>query len=169
MEYQGINKKRVLINNNIKNKDDESNEINKICLPLIKDNDEKDKEMKKEENKFDTFLKEKSNEKKEINNYDFNNYVEEMIEKEKNIYLPKLSFFDFFLRNIYCKKCKKNKKQEIINICNQIIAKYSSIDRVIIYLMKIDNLYKDYKWNNPKLNDLKSDESLKTLYNLLEI
>ena len=169
LEYQDINKKRVLINNNIKNKDDESNEINKICLPLIKDNDEKDKEMKKEENKFDTFLKEKSNEKKEINNYDFNNYVEEMIEKEKNIYLPKLSFFDFFLRNIYCKKCKKNKKQEIINICNQIIAKYSSIDRVIIYLMKIDNLYKDYKWNNPKLNDLKSDESLKSLYNLLEI
>jgi hypothetical protein len=39
LEYQDINKKRVLINNKIKNKDDESNEINKICLPLIKDND----------------------------------------------------------------------------------------------------------------------------------
>ena len=161
LEYQNINHNKVLINNNINNRAVELNELNKIDLPLMEDDQGK--------NILDNILKEKSNEKEEINDIGFNNYDEKIVEKEKNIYLPKLSFFDFFIRNIYCNKCKKNKKQEIINICNQFIAKYSSIDRVIIYLMKFENLYTDYKWNNPKLNGLKNDELLITLYNLLEI
>lgn len=68
--------------------------------------------------------------------------------------LPKLHFYDFIFNNIYSKKCFLSKKQEIINTCNEIIAEYFTIDNIIYNQMKLENLFRDYKWNNPELNSI---------------
>ena len=70
---------------------------------------------------------------------------------------------------MYCKKCKRSKKQELINICNQIIAEYSSIDSLLIKMITLENLLIDYKWINPKLNDLSSNKLIQNLLNKLNI
>ena len=77
---------------------------------------------------------------------------------EDNINLPNFSFFDFYLNNFYCKICKKSKKQEIMNIANEIAFKYLSIDFVVANLIKLENLWKDYKWNNPSLNSVENND-----------
>ena len=70
--------------------------------------------------------------------------------------LHKLRFFDFFLNNVYC--CfKKQKKQNIINMCNQIVYKYASIDSMIKNQILLENIIKDYKWNNPELNNVENN------------
>ena len=101
------------------------------------------------------------------NNKDKN---EEYIENEnyyKKRKLPKLRFIDFILNNIYKCKCCKNNKQEIISKCNELISKYYSIDSIIYYQLKIENILKDYKWNNPELIKLDQNELLIQLNNLI--
>ena len=96
-------------------------------------------------------INENENEDEEKSHYDYN--------------LPKYSFLQFFLNNLYC--CLKNhKKQEILHICNNIIMKYLSIDSILYYQIKMENLFNDYKWNNPSLNNIENNElfmKLKTL------
>ena len=66
--------------------------------------------------------------------------------------LKKLHFFDFFLNNIYS-LCKKRKAQKIIHLCNKIVYKYASIDTLVQNQIILENLFKDYKWNQPSLNN----------------
>ena len=76
--------------------------------------------------------------------------------------IKKLHFFDFFLNNIYC--CLKNKKsQKIIHKCNQIVEKYASIDILIKNQILIENFLKDYKWNDPDLNNVENNKLFKKL------
>ena len=70
--------------------------------------------------------------------------------------IKKLHFFDFFLNNLYfC--CKKRKEQKIIHMCNEIVYKYASIDSLIKNQIFVDNLLKDYKWNDPALNNVENN------------
>ena len=72
--------------------------------------------------------------------------------------LRKLHFFDFFLNNLYINRiCKKQKAQRIINGCNKILHKYASIDTIVYNQMLIENLVKDYKWNDPSLNNVENN------------
>ena len=90
--------------------------------------------------------------------YDVNKeYIEEDDENNSNKKrIHKLRFFDFFLNNIYC--ClKKQRKQNIINMCNQIVYKYASIDALIKNQILVENFLKDYKWNDPKLNNVENN------------
>ena len=70
--------------------------------------------------------------------------------------IKKLHFFDFFLNNLYC-CCKKSKKQNIIHVCNEIVYKYASIDILIKNQILMENFLKDYKWNNPDLNNIENN------------
>ena len=79
------------------------------------------------------------------------NEEKDLINEEVRI-LPKISFFGFYLNYIYFKICKRRKNQEILNLCEKIIFKYISIDSVLYNLMRLENLFKDYKWNNPEFN-----------------
>jgi len=169
LDYHNINKTKKIMSNIIKNKEIELNNMNEIKKPEIDDIDEKDKEINNDI--IDPLIKDISieKEKEEINDIDINIFDKKMLNKEKKIYLPKLTFFDFFLENIYCKKCKKSKKQELINICNQIIAEYASIDSVLIKMITLENLFKDYKWINPKLNDLSNNRLIQILLDKLNI
>ena len=69
------------------------------------------------------------------------------------------------MNNIYCRCCRKNKKQELINTCNKIVSKYTSIDYILLNQIKLENLFKDYKWNDPSLNDIKNNELIISLKN----
>lgn len=162
-----INKRQISINNDIKNIKDKEIELKNISKEnsgLINDSLEKNNEIKlnKEENITEELLKDNEQ------NIESNDKDEEIKFAENKIKLPKLSFFDFYLENIYCKICKKNQKEEILKACNKIILKYTSIDFMLINFIKVENLFKDYKWNNPKLIELNNSELLKNLFELLK-
>ena len=97
----------------------------------------------------------------EDNQNNDNNNTDDAFEIESDNYeslsqdipkLKKLHFFDFFLNNIYS-LCKKRKAQKIIHLCNKIVYKYASIDTLVQNQIILENLFKDYKWNQPSLNN----------------
>ena len=59
----------------------------------------------------------------------------------------------------------KIKNQEIINTTNEIIYKYISIDNLLYNQLKLENLFQDYKWNNPKLNSIQNNKMIMKLKN----
>ena len=88
-----------------------------------------------------------------------NKYEENKDNDEEDLYtkkIRKLRFFDFFLNNCYC-CCKKQKPQKIIHICNEIVYKYASVDNLIKNQILIENFLKDYKWNDPSLNNVENN------------
>ena len=103
------------------------------------------------------------NETQENNNRVINQ--EDNFERERK--LPKLRFIDFILNNIYKCKCCKNNRQEIISKCNELITKYYSVDTIIYFQLKLENLLKDYKWNNIGLSKFDRNELIIQLNNLI--
>jgi len=69
--------------------------------------------------------------------------------------LNKLHFFDYFLNNIYS-LCKK-RAQNIIHLYNKIVYKYASIDTLVQNQILLEYLFKDYKWNQPSLNNAENN------------
>ena len=102
------------------------------------------------------------NDKEEDEDEDINN-----IKKGKEKNFKKLTFAQFFLNNIYCKNCNKFKDQEIIRICNEIIANYLSVESLLYNQILMGNLFKDYNWNNQQLNSLDNNELIMKLKELL--
>ena len=85
--------------------------------------------------------------------------------REKRI-LPRLKFFDFIFNSFYSKKCCCiNKKQEIISECKNIILEYYSIENILYNQIMLENLFKDYKWNNPELNNIQNNKMIIKLKN----
>ena len=89
------------------------------------------------------------------------------IQKGNEQNFKQLTFAQFFLNNIYCKNCTKFKDQEIIRICNEIIENYLSVESVLYNQILIENLLKDYNWNNQQLNNLDNIELIMKLKELL--
>ena len=54
-------------------------------------------------------------------------------------------------------------------MCNDIVAQYSSIDAIIVNAMRLENLFLDYKWNNPNLSKLLNHELIIKLNNYLKL
>ena len=71
------------------------------------------------------------------------------------------------MNNIYSLKGCKIKKQEIISKCNEIIIKYFSIEKIIYNQLIIENLLKDYNWNNVELSKFDNNELIIQLKNLI--
>ena len=69
---------------------------------------------------------------------------------KENLDLPKPKFFDFLIHKFYCKSCKSSRRQNLIGSCNDIMAKYVTIENLLYNQMKLECLWKDYKWNNPQ-------------------
>ena len=84
-------------------------------------------------------------------------------DEEEEIILPKFRMIHYLLNNIYSLKKWKSNKQEIITLCKEILLKYVSIDYLLLNQIKFENLMKDYKWNNPKLKDIKTNELISKL------
>ena len=83
-----------------------------------------------------------------------NNNKEQNEQNDEIIYLNKIYFFDFLLDNIICKKNKKKKNYIIIDICNDIICKYTSVENILYNQIIFENLLKDYIWNRPVLKKI---------------
>jgi hypothetical protein len=117
---------------------------------------------------FDPLIEKSSTETKlNINNItDINRDSTEISEKEGSFFdLKKLHFYDFFFNNIYFKCCKRIKNQDIIDNINDIIYKYLSIDALLYNQIKLENLFKDYKWNNPLIDSIQKNKMVNKLRN----
>ena len=97
------------------------------------------------------------------NNSEINNEEDELLQMK---IMPKFSFIQFFCNNLYCNCCNKFRKQEFLYICNQIMLKYLSIDSILYYQMELENILKDYKWNNPILKNIEKNALIKKLKNI---
>ena len=144
-------KKKNRINKYSEMKDIRNNDM----LTLIKD-DSEEKNINK--NRDNNIIYKDNNINESINDFnDLEGEKEDEYELNSDYKrIKKLNFFDFFLNNLYC-CCKKNKKQNIIHICNQIVYKYASIDILIKNQILMENFLKDYKWNNPDLNNIENN------------
>ena len=135
----------------------------------------KSKQKKIVENKFDKSfpllsinemkdveIEEKDEEKDE-------NKTDKLIEiEEKDESLPKYNIFSFIANFFYCNRCKKNKVQANITICNNILEKYYSIENLLYNQFMLENLLQDYKWNNPDLNSIKNIELIYKLKQMIK-
>ena len=104
-----------------------------------------------EENKIDNEKDKDKNTNNDIN------------EKEEERILPRLHFYDFLFNNFYSKKYCPSLKHDLLVTCNEIVSKYNSVDYILYNQMKLENLLKDYKWNNPKLSDIQNNELMKEI------
>ena len=48
-------------------------------------------------------------------------------------------------------------------MCNNIISKYYSIDYIVYNQLRLENLFKDYKWNDPELNSIENNKMINEL------
>ena len=95
-----------------------------------------------------------------------NNEIGEDIENQVNENNNTFSFIQFFMNNLYFSCCKKTKEQEIIKLSNEIVEKYLSVENLIYNQIIMENLLKDYKWNDPNLNNIKKNELIIKFNNL---
>jgi len=96
--------------------------------------------------------------------HDINESKKETMEK---MILPNFRFIDFLFNNCYFNKICKNNKQEIINNCNKLINKYYSIETILYNQIKIEQLLQDYKWNNQELANIKNNEIIIDINNII--
>jgi len=133
--------------NSINNKD------NNFTHPLINNS----------KNKTDLIINDNDNANDNIDNID-NNEFDDLLKVK---ILPKLTFMHFFCNNLYFDKCRKFKSQETLHICNKILLKYMSIESILYNQMKLENLFKDYNWNNPILNNIEKNDLITKLKTLI--
>ena len=109
-----------------------------------------------DDDKKDTLLNiNEKEEKEEINNI---KEVKNVTDTKPLFKLPKFHFYSFIYNNVYYEKWCNSWAQEIISSCKEIISRYYSIDAVIYNQLRLENLFKDYKWNNPKLNSIENND-----------
>ena len=137
------------------------NQVNKIKEIKIKENlIEKEPVIESNDNLIINDDNYKENE--DDNNDDFNFINKE--EAKKRI-LPKRTFCDFICNTFYMEDCCNIKRQKVICACNNIILKYYSIENVLYNQIMIENLLQDYKWNNPELKNILSNDSFVDIKN----
>ena len=128
------------------------------------------KEMKTIENNSDILLSKPVNydnnndeiEEENIDNEKMKITYEEMPE-EPDINFPKLSFFSYIFNIIYFQCCCDGKNQKFISKCNEIVSKYYSVENILYNQILIENLLKDYKWNDQRLKKVENNELIKNL------
>jgi len=128
-------------------------------IEISDDSDKKDALLNSNSDNNEENKIENDKEKDQNSNNDIN-------EKEEERILPRLHFYDFLFNNFYSKKYCPSMKHDLLVTCNEIVSRYNSVDYILYNQIKLENLLKDYKWNNPKLNDVQNNELMKDL-NLL--
>ena len=104
------------------------------------------------------------NNKEKGNNYSY----KDILRKETISTFPKFRLYHFLLNNLYeIAPLKKSNVYEFLCLCNEILSKYISIDYILYNQIKLENLFKDYKWNNPELNNIENNELINKLQNFI--
>ena len=110
------------------------------------------------------------NDEDELENDDINkNNNTNFFGKEEEIkrILPKRRYYDFIYNTFYNITCCNNAKQNMIDACKEILSKYLSIEQILYNQIIIENLLKDYKWNNPELKNILNNNSFNKIKNSL--
>ena len=150
-------KKNLQKNEKLNNLDNKNNKDDLIL----------NKELKEFSNNIEN--KNESNEdliKKDDNNELLINEIDPELENAINKRSNKINFIYFFLNTIYCDCCKRNKIEDMISVCNEILDKYLSIDNLLYNQIILENILKDYKWNDSSLNGIKNNELIIKYTNL---
>lgn len=140
---------------------------------LLKKKEKKNKEIKEvnnDLNKEENLIDKKYGDKNVLGINDENEDDKIIIDKDfdlDNKEFPYLNFFDFLFNSVYEGKCCKLAKKKLIQKCNEIISKYYSIECLILNQIKIENLLKDYRWNDPGLNNYDNNELIIQLKNII--
>ena len=79
--------------------------------------------------------------------------------------LNELCCCEYVFNNFYCKCCKKYNSQDLINKVKDITYEYLSMERLLYNQILLENLIKDYRWNNPALYDIQNSEVIIKLRN----
>jgi len=155
-----------ILDNNNSNQSPSHIELNSVLkdndslMPLSNDNINFKSKIINESASDDESLKSNFIQNKDIEkNYD--NF------DEKGIKMPKLQLFDYLLNNVYSFKNWNSAKQEVITYCKEILLKYFSVEHILYNQIKLENLFLDYKWNNPNLKYIKNNEYIDKLKNKL--
>ena len=123
----------------------------------LKENEQK---IEFKTNLLDNPSEENINKKEKIDIDNNDGKLEERKVNYENIDLPSPNFFDFFFHMFYFKFFGPSSKQALIESCNDVVAKYITVERIIYNQMKLENLWKDYKWNNPAYEMKEKDDLL---------
>ena len=83
--------------------------------------------------------------------------------KDESFQLPEINIFHFFFKKINFKSKYMKTKREIINLCNSILFKYTSVEVILYNQIIFENILKDYKWNDPYLRKLYCNALIKKL------
>ena len=132
--------------------------IKNILLKKIKKNSEyKNK-------KYELLPIKKENNKDNLtSNLIINETDDENVPENEN--LKKISWFQYLLNNIYCKKLEFN-VQERIDVCDEIVKTYMSYDCILYNQIMFEQLLMDYQWNDASLKELSSNKLVLKLQNL---
>ena len=115
-----------------------------------------------------TELKEIDEEIEKENNEKEDKLIEaKKVKENKDSILPRYHFFDFIC-NIFSCCFKNNNAQKCISACNEITGKYYSIENILYNQFMIENLLKDYKWNNPDLKFIKNIQLIDKLNYIID-
>ncbi len=60
-----------------------------------------------------------------------------------------MRFYDFLVHKLYFKCFGHSNKHALIESCNDVLKRYISIENLIYNQIRLESLFKDYKWNNP--------------------
>ena len=124
-----------------------------------------DKEESKIELKIDLIDKNDQNEEKEKEAIDDINNTDEAhsVKKNKTIKLPLMRFYDFLVHKLYFKCFGHSNKHALIESCNDVLKRYISIENLIYNQIRLESLFKDYKWNNPHYDFQEKNEFINQL------
>ena len=98
---------------------------------------------------------------------DVNDFIKKE-EKDEGRILTESDFIDFFYNPFYKRGICSHKHQEILCECNSVILKYFSIENILYNQILLENLFEDYKWNNPYLKNILNNNSLNYFKNIIE-
>ena len=89
-------------------------------------------------------------------------------EEEKRT-LPKIKFIDFIINSLpFNKSCSKSKSQALISSCNELITNSYSIEHLVYNQIMLENLLKDYKWNDPSMNKIEFNQFINEIKSNVE-
>ena len=117
------------------------------------ENDEKSKiELKSD------LLEGKEEKENIINSVNTEEEEENQKKASENLNLPSPRFIDFLFHKLYFECFGPSSRQALIESCNDIVAKYITIESILYNQMKLEYLWKDYKWNNPQYEVKQKDD-----------
>ena len=69
------------------------------------------------------------------------------------------------MNNIYCSRkcCCNYKKQILLSTSNYLLSKYFSTENILYNQIMIENIIKDYKWNNHRFKNIQNNELISKL------